>query len=145
LLERSGGRLPGLDELLLGARVFAVLEQVFGLVALAPRVGDRERAILAVAVRADGVGFLTAVEAVAYPSEFGGRVAGPVLVGRDEEIESATGHVGNLGGTPRAIVLAGHLLNSLRRNSESRRERLFSRYQQKYQQIGRLGSDENKR
>jgi hypothetical protein len=30
-------------------------------------------------------------------------------------------------------------------NSESRRERLFSRYQQKYQQIGRLGSDENKR
>ena len=30
-------------------------------------------------------------------------------------------------------------------NSEIRRERLFSRYQQKYQQIGRLGSDENKR
>jgi hypothetical protein len=37
-----------LVELLLGARVFAFLEQVFGLVALAPRVGERERAILAV-------------------------------------------------------------------------------------------------
>ena len=32
-----------LVELLLGARVFAFLEQVFGLVALAPRVGERER------------------------------------------------------------------------------------------------------
>ena len=52
LLERPGGRLPVLVELLLGARVFAVLEQVLGLVALAPRVGERERAILAVAVRA---------------------------------------------------------------------------------------------
>jgi hypothetical protein len=41
-----------LVELLLAARVFAFLEQVFGLVALAPRVGERERAILAVAVRA---------------------------------------------------------------------------------------------
>jgi hypothetical protein len=65
LLERPGGRLPVLVELLLGARVFAVLEQVFGLVALAPRVGQRERAIFAVAVRADGVGFLADVEAVA--------------------------------------------------------------------------------
>jgi len=37
-----------LVELLLGARVFAFLEQIFGLVALAPRVGERERAILAV-------------------------------------------------------------------------------------------------
>jgi hypothetical protein len=54
-----------LVELLLGARVFAFLEQVLGLVALAPRVGERERAILAVAVRADGVGFLAGVEAVA--------------------------------------------------------------------------------
>ena len=32
-----------LVELLLGARVFAFLEQVFGLVALAPCVGERER------------------------------------------------------------------------------------------------------
>jgi hypothetical protein len=32
-----------LVELLLGARVFAFLEQVFGLVALALRVGERER------------------------------------------------------------------------------------------------------
>jgi hypothetical protein len=40
----------------------------------------------------------------------------------------------------RAIVLAGHPLNSLVRNNEIRREHLFSRYQQKYQQIGRLGS-----
>jgi len=66
-------------------------------------------------------------------------------------VETAAGHVGNLGGAPRAlvefrsggaavdvgpdqlgvaaraIVLAGHLLNSFVRNSESRRERLFSR------------------
>jgi hypothetical protein len=34
-----------------------------------------------------------------------------------------------LGAVARAIVLAGHLLNSLVRNSEIRRERLFSRYQ----------------
>jgi hypothetical protein len=40
LLERPRGRLPVLVELLLGARVFAVLEQVFGLVARAPRVGE---------------------------------------------------------------------------------------------------------
>ena len=77
--------------------------------------------------------------------------AGPALVRRGEEIETAAGHVGNLGGAPRAlvefrsggaavdvgpdqlgvaaraIVLAGHLLNSFVRNSESRRERLFSR------------------
>jgi hypothetical protein len=32
-----------------------------------------------------------------------------------------------LGVAARAIVLAGHLLNSFVRNSESRRERLFSR------------------
>jgi hypothetical protein len=37
----------------------------------------------------------------------------------------------------RAIVLAGHLLNSSFGNSEIRRERLFPRYQQKYQQNGR--------
>ena len=77
-------------------------------------------------------------EAVAHSPELGGSVAGPALVRRDEEIETAAGHVGNLGGTPcvlvefrsggaavdvgpdllgvgaRAIVLAGHLLNSLR-------------------------------
>ena len=88
--------------------------------------------------------------------------AGPALVRRGEEIETAAGHVGNLGGAPRAlvefrsggaavdvgpdqlgvaaraIVLAGHLLNSFVRNSESRRERLFVRYQQKCQQTGRL-------
>jgi hypothetical protein len=62
---------------------------------------------------------------------------------------AAAGHVGNLGGAAlvefrwggsavevgsdqlgvaaRAIVLADHLLNSFVRNSESRRERLFSR------------------
>jgi hypothetical protein len=90
--------------------------------------------------------------------------AGPALVRRGEEIETAAGHGGNLGGAPRAlvefqsggaavdvgpdqlwvgaraIVFAGHLLNSFVRNSESRRERLFSpRYQQKCQQTGRLG------
>src|SRR5882762_3966511 len=72
--------------------------------------------------------------------------AGPALVRRGEEIETAAGHVGNLGGAPRAlvefrsggaavdvgpdqlgvaaraIVLAGHLLNSFVRNSESRRD-----------------------
>jgi hypothetical protein len=93
------------------------------------------------------------VEAVAHPPELGGSVAGPALVRRDEEIETAASHVRNLGGAPRAIVefrsggaavdvgpyllgvgaraivLAGHLLNSLVRNSEIRRERLFPRYQ----------------
>jgi hypothetical protein len=38
----------------------------------------------------------------------------------------------------RAIVLASHLLNSLVRNSEIRREYLVLRYQQKCQQNGRL-------
>jgi hypothetical protein len=38
----------------------------------------------------------------------------------------------------RTIVLAGHQLDSLVRNSQIRRERVFSRYQQKYQQNGRL-------
>lgn len=51
MLERPGGRLSVLVELLLRARVFAFLEQVFG-VALASRVGERERAILAVPARA---------------------------------------------------------------------------------------------
>lgn len=55
-----------LVELLLSARVFAFIEQVFGLVALTPRVGERERAVLAVAVRVDGVGFLAPVEAVGH-------------------------------------------------------------------------------
>src|SRR5258705_163078 len=77
LLERPRGRLPVLRELLLGARVFAVLKQVFGLVAFTPRVRERERAILAVAVRADGVGLLAGVKTVAQPPKFGGSVAGP--------------------------------------------------------------------
>jgi hypothetical protein len=93
-----------LVELLLRARVFAFLEQVLGLVALAPRVGEPERAILAVAVRADGVGLLTAVEAVAHPPELGGSVAWLALVRRDDEIEAAASHVRNLGGTPRALM-----------------------------------------
>ena len=38
----------------------------------------------------------------------------------------------------RAIVLARHLLDSVVRNSEIRRDRLISRCQQKYQQIGRM-------
>jgi hypothetical protein len=38
----------------------------------------------------------------------------------------------------RVIILAGDLLNSLVRNSGIRRERLLLRYQQKYQQNGRL-------
>src|SRR4029077_7691371 len=71
---------------------------------------------------ADGVGFLAAVEAVAHPPE----LAGPALVRRDEEVESAAGHVGNLGGAPHAIV---EFRSGFVRNSESRRERLFSRYQ----------------
>jgi len=72
-----------------------------------------------------------------HPPELGGSVAGLALVRRDEEIETAAGHVGNLGRTSRAIVesrsgsaavdvgydlfgvgaraivLAGHLLNPL--------------------------------
>jgi hypothetical protein len=151
-----------LVELLLGARVFAFLEQVLGLIALAPRVGERERAILAVAVKADGVSFLAGVEAVAHPPELGGSVAGPSLVRRDEEIETAAGHVGNLGRAPRAIVefrsggatvdvgpdllglaLAPSFLRAVCSipsfgNSEIRREHLVPRYQQKYQQNGWL-------
>jgi hypothetical protein len=38
----------------------------------------------------------------------------------------------------RAIVLAGHLLDCVVRNSEIRRDRLISRCQQKYQQIEQL-------
>src|ERR1700760_2687123 len=102
--ERAGGRLPVVVELLLGARVFAFLEQVFGLVTLSPRVGERERAILAAAVRADGVGFPAGVEAGVHPQQLGGGGAGPARVRRDEEIETAAGHVGDLGGTPRAVV-----------------------------------------
>src|SRR5215813_6786678 len=68
------------------------------------RVRERERATLAVAVRADGVGFLTAVEAIAHAPELGGSIAGPARVWRDEEIETAPGHVGNLGRAPRAVV-----------------------------------------
>jgi hypothetical protein len=88
---------------------------------------------------------------VRHPPEPWRQRAGPALVRRGEEIETAAGHVGNLGGVPRAlvefrsggaavdvgpdrlgvaaraIVLAGHLLNSFVRNNESRRERLFSR------------------
>ena len=90
------------------------------------------------------------MEAVVHPPELRGSVARPAHVRRDEEIEPAAGHIGNLGGTPRAIVefrsggaavdvgldllrigaraavLAGHLLNSFIRKSESRCERLFS-------------------
>jgi hypothetical protein len=43
-----------------------------------------------------------------------------------------------LGVGARAIVLAGHLLNFLVRNSGIRRERLRPQYQQKYQQNRRL-------
>src|SRR5437016_2636810 len=63
-----------------------------------------ERRRRRIAVWADGVGFLSAVEAVAHPPELGGSVAGPALVRRDEEIETAAGYVGNLGGAARAIV-----------------------------------------
>ncbi len=90
---------------LVGARVFASLSRSLAL--SRSRRAQRERAILALAVRADGVGFLTAVEAVAHPPELGGSVAGPALGRRDEEIETAAGHVGNLGGAPRAIVEFG--------------------------------------
>ena len=78
---------------------------------------------------------------------------GLLLCWRDEEIETAARHIRNLCRAPRAsaefrsggaavnvrldllwigvraVVLAGHLLNSFIRNSESQRERLFSRYQ----------------
>ena len=55
------------------------------------------------------------------------------LLAPSQELWQSTCWVG-----ARAIVLAGHLLNSLVRNSEIRRERLFPRYQQKCQQNGRL-------
>jgi hypothetical protein len=105
-----------------------------------------------------GVGFLTAVEAVAHPPQLGGSVAGPAIVRRDQEIETAVGHVGNLGGAPRALIefrsdgaavdvfglaLAPSFLRAICSipsfgNSQIRRERLFARYQQKCQQNGRL-------
>jgi hypothetical protein len=44
------------------------------------------------------------VEAVAHPPELGGGVAGPPHIGRDEEIETAAGDVGNFGEAPRALV-----------------------------------------
>jgi hypothetical protein len=102
---------------------------------------------LPVAVGADGVGFLAGVEAVVHPPELGGSVAGPAHVRRDEAIASRRSRR-DLGGAPRAlvefrsggaaldigpdllgigaraIVLAGHLLNSFVRKSESRGERL---------------------
>src|SRR5258708_25544491 len=37
-------------------------------------------------------------------AELGGSVAWLALFRRDEEIETAAGHVGNLGGAPRALV-----------------------------------------
>ena len=43
-----------------------------------------------------------------------------------------------LWGGARAIALTGHLLDSVVRNSEIRRDRLISRCQQKYQQIEQL-------
>jgi hypothetical protein len=107
-----------------------------------------------------GEGFPTVVEPVAHPPELGGGVAGPVIVRRDE-IETAAGHIGNLGGTPRAIVESrsgsaavgvgsdlvgvgarhrscGPSAQFPRWNSEIRRERLSPRYQQKCQQNGWL-------
>src|SRR5258708_12473815 len=57
LLERPGGRLPVLVELLLGARVFSFLEQVLGLFPLPPRSAQRARAILAAPVNPNRVGF----------------------------------------------------------------------------------------
>jgi hypothetical protein len=67
-----------------------------------------------------GEGFPTVVEPVAHPPELGGGVAGPVIVRRDE-IETAAGHIGNLGGTPRAIV------ESLLHGFPSRRKTGFDR------------------
>ena len=86
-----------------------------------------------------------------------GSVAGP-LVRRGEEIETVACHVGNLGGTPRALVEFGRAarqstsvlislglalapsflraIYSIRSfgNREIRRQRLPARHQQKYQQ-----------
>jgi hypothetical protein len=39
-----------------------------------------------------------------HPPELGSSVAGPAHVRRDEEIETAAGHIGDLGGAPRTIV-----------------------------------------
>jgi hypothetical protein len=38
------------------------------------------------------------------PPRLGGSAAGSAIVRRDQEIETAVGHVGNLGGAPRALV-----------------------------------------
>ena len=102
------------------------------------------------------------MEAVGHPPKLGGRATWSALVRRDEEIETAAGHIRNLGGAPRAVVefrsggatvdvgpdllglaLAPSLLRSICSipsfgNSEIRREHLVPRYQQKYQQNGRL-------
>ena len=47
------------------------------------------------------------MEAVAHKAELGSSVVGPALVRRDEEIETAAGHVGNLGGAPRVEFRSG--------------------------------------
>lgn len=44
------------------------------------------------------------VEAVAHPPQLGGSVAEPAIVRRDQEMETAVRHFGNLGGAPRALV-----------------------------------------
>lgn len=92
------------------------------------------------------------------PPQLGGSAAGSAIVRRDQEIETAVGHVANLGGAPRALVefrsegaavdvfglaiapsfsLAICSILSFG-NREIRRQRLPPRYQQKYQQNDRL-------
>jgi hypothetical protein len=92
------------------------------------------------------------------PPRPGGRAAGSAIVRRDQEIETAVGHVGNLGEAPRALVefrsdgaavdvfglaIAPSFLLAISSipsfgNREIRRQRLSPRYQQKYQQNDRL-------
>ena len=93
-----------------------------------------------------------------HPPGLGSSVAGPAHVRRDEEIETAAGHIGDPSGVSRTIVefraggapvdvfglahapsfLRAICLIPLVRNSEIRHEHLVPRYQQKCKQNGRL-------
>jgi hypothetical protein len=96
------GSIPVAPTAFIALRCYAELVAASSSTAFAPK-----RTILTVAVRADRVGFLTALESEAHPPELGCSVTGRLLVWGDEEVETAAGHVGDLGGSPRAIIEFG--------------------------------------
>jgi hypothetical protein len=80
--------------------------------------------------------YCIALLCIRHPPRLGGSVAGPALVRRDEEIETAAGHVGNLGGAPRAIVefRSGGAAIDVGPDLFGTGARATGRYQHKYQQ-----------